>query len=232
MHAFALRRQLLGGALVMLGATAVACDDGTATEPPTVVTRILATSLGVDAQTGTVGTPLTTPITVKLTDRSVPVPGEVVTWKVQAGGGSVDATTSTTDANGEAIVHWTLGTVAGADTLIGTTGDGTTSIIAATALADAVASITPVSGNAQDIAPGATPDPIVVKATDKYGNVVPGATITWSVSNGGALDNTTTTTDDKGLAKVTLTSLAAPGTYTITASAPGLAPITITVKGE
>jgi len=232
MYASAFRRHLLGGALVILGVAAVACDDGTATEPPTVVTRLLAENLGVEAQTGTVGTALATPISVKLTDNSQPVAGEAVTWTVLAGGGTVDAATSTTDPNGDAVAHWTLGTVAGSDTLIATTRDGTTSLITATAVAGPVTSIAAVSGSAQVIAAGATPAPIVVKATDKYGNPVLGTKISWSVSTGGALDSTTTTTDDKGLATVTLTSLAAPGTYTITASAPGLAPVTITVREQ
>ena len=232
MRAFALRRQLLGGAFVVLGGAALACNDTTATDVPVPVAAVLTENSGVEAQSATVGTALPAPISVKLTESGQPTGGRVVSWKVESGGGSIDAATSTTDANGDAVVHWTLGTVAGPDTLIATTADSATSIITATAIAGPAAALKEVSGDAQDIAAGATPAPLVVKVVDQYGNVVPGATIAWSVTGGAAIDNTSTITDAGGLAQVTLTSIAAPGTFTVTASAAGVAPVMFTEREE
>ena len=228
MRAFAFQRQLLGGALVTLAGTAVACDDSTVTDVPVPVAAVLSEGAGVEAQSGTVATVLATPVTVLYTRSGAPVAGANITWKVQSGGGSVDAATSTTDANGAAIVHWTLGTTAGADTLIATTADSATSIITATAVAGPVANLTAVSGNAQDVAAGAAAAPLVVEAVDQYGNPVAGATVTWSVSGGGTVDNATTTTDGSGKAQVVLTMGATPGTLTVTANVGNLAPVTFT----
>jgi adhesin/invasin len=232
MRVHALRQQLLGGALVVVAGMVVACDDSTATEPPVPVAAVLAENAGVEAQSGTVGTTLATPISVLYTRSGQPVAGANVTWKVLAGGGTLDAATSTTDPSGNAVVHWTLGTKAGADTLIGTTADSATSIITAVAVPDVPASITVVSGDAQDIAAGAAPEALVVKAVDKYGNVVPGATVTWTASGGVTVDSSTTTTDSDGIAKVTPTITGAPGTYTVSASVPGVAPVTFTERAE
>jgi adhesin/invasin len=232
MRVSVLRHGVLGGALVIIAASTLACDDGTATEPPTPVANVLSEASGVEAQSATVGTTLATPISLVYTRNGQPVAGATIKWTVQSGGGSIDAATSTTDANGTAVVHWTLGTTAGPDSLIATTADSATSIITAIAVPDVPATISMVSGDAQDIAAGAAPVPLVVKAVDKYGNVVPGATVTWTSSGGVAVDNATTTTDNTGLAQVKLTMSGTPGTYTITASVPGLAPVTFTEREE
>jgi adhesin/invasin len=232
MRAIALRRHLLGGAIIMAAGATLACEDSTATEPPVPVAAVLAENAGVEAQSGTVGTTLATPISVLYTRSGQPVSGAAVTWKVLAGGGSVDAASSTTDASGNAVVHWTLGTKAGADTLIGTTADSATSIITAVAVPDVAASIVLVSGDAQDLSAGAAPAPLVVMAVDKYGNMVPGATISWSTSAGATVDSSTTTTNSDGLAQVTPTIAGTPGTYTITASVPGVAPVTFTEREQ
>lgn len=232
MRVHALRHRLLGGALVIVAGSLVACEESTATEPPVPVAAVLTENAGVEAQSGTVGTALATPISVSYTRSGLPVAGATVTWKVLAGGGSLDAATSTTDPTGNAVVQWTLGTKAGADTLIGTTADSATSIITAIAVPDVPASITVVSGDGQDIASGTTPVPLVVKAVDKYGNVVPGATVTWTASGGVTIGSSATTTDTGGLAQLTPTIAGAPGTYTVTASMPGVAPVTFTERAE
>jgi len=166
------------------------------------------------------------------TRSGAPVSGANITWRVLSGVGSIDAATSATDANGAAIVHWTLGTVAGADTLIATSADSATSIITASAVAGPVATVTEVSGDAQDVAAGAAPAPLVVKAVDQYGNPVAGATVAWSTNGGGTVDNSTTTTDASGLAQVVLTMGSTPAAFTVTAHVGGLAPVTFTEREE
>jgi len=232
MRATALRRQLLGGALVTLAASAIACDNSTVTDVPVPVAAVLTEGAGVEAQSGTVGAVLATPVTVVYTRSGAPVSGANVTWTVLAGGGTIDAATSTTDASGNAVVHWKLGTTAGADTLIATTADSATSIITATAVAGPAVSVSLVSGDAQDVSGGAAAAPLVVKAVDAYGNPVSGATVSWSTSNGGSIDNASTTTDDKGLSQVVLTMGSGAGTYTVTATVAGLTPVTFTEREE
>ncbi|HEY9514302.1 MAG TPA: hypothetical protein VIQ74_01380 [Gemmatimonadaceae bacterium] len=68
------------------------------------------------SQTGIVGTPLSAPVSVRVTDASGDAVGDVaVMWAPAAG--SVSASTSLTNADGVAEIRWTLGTVAGAQRL-------------------------------------------------------------------------------------------------------------------
>jgi adhesin/invasin len=184
---------------------------------PTLPTKIAPTP-GSNAQVGTVGQQLAAPVTVQVLDANGnPMSGVTITWTILAGGGSLDASTSTTDASGNALVHWTLGTVAGADSLQALVGGAVWVDVGATAQPGAVASLQKVSGDQQNVPDGSTSAPIVVEALDQYGNVVPNATITWMDENGGALSTTSTTTDSSGKATVTLATDQAPETYTIVA---------------
>ena len=95
---------------ILLG---VACGGGTQPGP---MQNSLARS-GGDNQTDTVDATLATPYSVNVRDPSnAAVPGVVVSWAVTAGGGSVSAPTSTTDASGIASVTRKLGPTAGAQT--------------------------------------------------------------------------------------------------------------------
>ena len=61
-------------------------------------------------QVGMPGTPLATPLTARVTNaQGNPVSGQVVTFAVTRGGGSIAAPTVTTDNNGVAQTTWTLG---------------------------------------------------------------------------------------------------------------------------
>jgi hypothetical protein len=75
------------------------------------------------------GWPLRDSIVVRLVDDAgQPISGRLVTWSVGAGGGSVVPTQDTTDADGLATAHWTLGASAGANELSARTPDGTTRV--------------------------------------------------------------------------------------------------------
>ena len=72
-----------------------------ATLPPPVPTRLL--NISGDNQTGFTGELLANPFVVEVRDqRGDPMGGVTVTFAVTAGGGSLNATTGTTDANGRA----------------------------------------------------------------------------------------------------------------------------------
>jgi len=97
---------------------------------PGVTTQILNVTVAVAAnapaaivglngnnQVGTIGSPL--PLTIRarvLNSASNPFPGAPVTW-TPGQGGSVSNVTTTTDANGEVIATWTLGSGTGTQTL-------------------------------------------------------------------------------------------------------------------
>lgn len=110
------RRTLLALGTTALVLFAAACDD----DDPVGVgspASIRIVSGCTNAAAGA-GLELTDPIVVEVLDsRGNPVPNVTVTFAASAGGGSVDPTTATTNAQGRAETNFTLGTTAGANTL-------------------------------------------------------------------------------------------------------------------
>lgn len=83
----------------------------------------LATSASGDAQTGTVGGILPSPLRVMVHRGSAVAPGVTVHWTtvsdtLATSHGSLSAMTTTTDATGIASVSWTLGQVAGSQSVV------------------------------------------------------------------------------------------------------------------
>ena len=195
---------------------AVACHKNSLLAPPTP-SRIAPTQ-GSDAQIGTVSQRLPLPVTVRVFDANgAPIRGVTVTWTILVGGGSLDVGTSVADSAGDALVNWTLGTVARLDSLQASVGTSLSVVMVATAQAGAVASLKKVSGDQQILPRGTTSAPLIVQAFDQYLNVVPNAVITWSDQNGGLLSAAQTMTDSNGKAAVTLTTDPTPATYTVVA---------------
>ena len=74
-----------------------------------------------DGQEGTVGAVLAEPFVVSVLDEDgAAIAGAVVSFSVTAGGGTLSATTATTDANGQARSRLTLGSDAGTNTVSAT----------------------------------------------------------------------------------------------------------------
>ena len=95
------------GVVAMLAA----CTDGTGLQERTAAH--VSFTLG-DGQEGRAGTPLPKPMTARVTDsRGRSVPGEVVSFTVLTGGGSVGAGSVTSDVDGMARTTWTLGAAVG-----------------------------------------------------------------------------------------------------------------------
>ena len=118
----------LGGAL-LLSNSACSDDDITAVLFPATI----AVSSG-NGQAGTFGQPLAQPIVVHVADQNgASIAGALVNWTVLFGVGSVSASTSQTDANGNASITWTMGPSAFVDTLQATIANGASVIITATA---------------------------------------------------------------------------------------------------
>lgn len=122
---------------ITVAGAVMACGgkDSTAPAGPTPA------SLGIvagDNQSGVVGQALAQPLVVKVTDRgSAGVKGATVSWAIAAGGGSLSATSSQTDAQGQTQVTWTLGVTPGVNQLGAT-----------------VVGLTPVSLTATGVSPG------------------------------------------------------------------------------
>jgi Big-like domain-containing protein len=209
---------------------AAACGDKTFNTVSAIPTTITVAAAS-EGQTGVVGTALAQPITVQVTDvAGNPVPGVVVTWTVLAGGGSVSAANSTTDAAGNASVTWTVGSTAGTNTLEASIATGATADITATAVAAVGTTMSISSGNPQAIAIGATSAPMVVHIADQFGNPVAGASVAWTTT-GGVLSAASNTTDASGNAQVTLDTagILVGSTFTVTATSGALTPAVFTI---
>ncbi len=178
-----------------------------------------------DGQTAAVGTAVTTPPRVLVTDvQGNPCRGVTVVFSVASGGGSVTGGTAVTDDAGTAAVGgWTLGTSPGSNTVLAR-GNGMPPGQRATFRATAVAgpdvrySVTTSSENPV----AGTSVTIRAQVADSYGNAVatPGVTVTWSSTGaGGTLSGSTSVTNSSGVASVTFTTGAVRGvTYTVTAT--------------
>ncbi len=104
----------------------------------------LLTKVAGDLQTAAVGTAVTIPPAVRVTDIvGAAVPGATVTFAVASGGGSVTGASAVTNSSGVATVgSWTVGTTAGANTLVASLGTLTPVVFTATGSASAIASTT------------------------------------------------------------------------------------------
>lgn len=219
-------RTRIPGFSTLLVVMLVACGgDGTdPVGPPASIESLTTVNLS-----GVVGEQLTTPLEVRVTDaQGRGVPRVAVTFSVTSGGGHLDPlivrgvegqgiaaqvvgvaqpVTDSTDANGEARVMWTLGTVAGGQEVVATVTEVGSVAFSATAEPGPVAGLRIVSGSGQAALAGESPaDPFVVAVEDQFRNPIAGETIAWQVlSGGGQLSSATSISDPQGRAAVTAT---------------------------
>jgi len=187
-----------GSATITATADGVSGSAGIAVDPAAAT----LTKLAGDAQTGPIGTALSTPVTVQVFDsQGNAIPGEPVSWVVTSGGGTVSSAAVTTDAEGVATTGWTLGNEAGQQTLEARSGNALT-VFTATATPGTAEGIEVFSGNDQGADPGSElPLPIVARVVDAFGNGVPDETIVWETDDG-SLNASTTTTGPNGTSGV------------------------------
>jgi len=119
-------------ALVAIGACG-GSDDSTApsqnTGPLSIV--IAGNSTG---QTAAAGDKLPFPISVTVVNSSAaPQAGIPITWEVLGSGGSVSSANTVTDGNGISFVEWTLGNIAGTDSVRASIASGSSVIFTAKA---------------------------------------------------------------------------------------------------
>ena len=184
------------------------------------------------------------PLTVRVEDRfQNPVEGVTVEFAVIGGGGSVQPSTTSTDAGGLATTQWTLGAPL---------GDQSVSIMVDPFLpttVSAIATTVPESvqilgGDGQmGIAGERLPDPPSVRVLGPGGTPVSSLDVDFSVSaNGGFLEsmdgtevspNLKVRTDAMGDATVGGWIVGtAPGIHAVTVEVPGLVPVVLTATAE
>ena len=188
--------------------------------------------LAGNGQSATVGTAVAIAPSVKVTDAAGnPVMGVTVTFQVASGSGSVTGTTPATDASGIATIgSWTLGTLAGANSLTATVAGLTGSPVTFNATATAgqathLALVTPAPTTTMNGQPLASAS--VLQLLDAFDNPVGTANmqVTAAVQSGsGVLAGTTSVLTD-GSGQATFTNLiinGLVGPYTLAFTSPGL----------
>ena len=210
---------------------------GTVGSPTTIAANSVTT------QSATAGTSVATPPSVKVTDAGGnPVTGVSVAFSVFSGGGSMAPLTVATNASGIATVtSWTLGNVAGANSVRATVSGlaGSPVTFSATGTVGVATSLVANSVTTQSATvSAAVTTPPSVKVTDAVGNGVSGVSVTFTlVSGNGTLSPAspaTVVTNASGIATLTTWTLgAAAGANSVSAAASGLAgsPITFNATG-
>ena len=176
-------------------------------------------------QEGLPGAALDKPFVVEVRDGTdKPLPGVEVTFSVSSGGGTLSATSVTTNSNGRAESILTLGPDPGANTVtVSVAGSQQTETFNAEGIR-IPETLDIISGNDQEGLPGAALDkPFVVEVRDPADTPVPGVQVTFTVARGGGtLSATSVTTNSNGRAESTLTLGPNQGTNTVTVSVTGI----------
>ena len=181
------------------------------------------TKVSGDAQSGTSGQLLATPLVVRVADQyGNPVGGASVTFTRVTGTGAIGSATVVTGPDGLASTSYTLGTVAGGESIradiAGLTGVATT--FSLTSNAGPPAGVAAPTGDSQHLIVGASPSaPLVALVTDTNLNPVPGVTVGWRIVSGfGSLSGDHSITNAAGEATITFTTDGRAGTTLISAT--------------
>lgn len=172
-----------------------------------------------DAQSGTVGQALASPIGVLVLDRKgSPVSGVAVSFAA-LNGSSVAATTVQTGTDGTASTSWTMGTVAGAMSATATVASLPPATFSATAKAGAPAQLTKLNDGQSGTVGVALGQAIGVQVRDSYGNLVTGEMVAFVAANGSSVSTTHALTDGQAQVTTQWTMGTVAGLMTATASA-------------
>ncbi len=135
-----------------------------------------------------------------------PLSGVSVTFAVASGGGTITGPVQATNASGVATAtSWRVGQTVGSNTVTATVTGLPAVTFTATGTPTAILTLAKDSGDAQsDSAGKPLPVALVVQAKDSFANVVPGATVNWTVTDG-SVAPTSGTTDALGRARTVWT---------------------------
>lgn len=181
---------------------------------------------GGNGQVDTIGKTLGVPLSVRVRDAfGNGVGGATVVFTRIFGTGVVGSDSVTTAVDGDASTSYTLGSVAGVDSIQALlAGTSATVVFTSTATAGAATAIAVDSGNAQSaVVLTAFADSLVVRVTDGGANPVAGATVDWNVAAGDVtLSAATSLTGSDGRARIALSAGSNAGPAAIDAVVSGL----------
>ena len=184
--------------------------------------------VGGSGQSASVASPLPIPLSVQVMNpyTGQVFPGVTVTFSDGGKGGSFNPSTVITDQNGSASSVYTLPAKSGSYALTASASGYASGTFTETALPALATTLLSFKGSGQTVPVNTTlPIPLVTKASDSYGNGIPGVAVTYSDSGvGGVFSANPVNTDSRGLATVNYTTPTAVGTVKITGNVTGLSP--------
>ncbi|HEY4183698.1 MAG TPA: Ig-like domain-containing protein [Polyangia bacterium] len=188
------------------------------------------------SQTTAVGTAFSSPLTVTVRDLLTnPLSGIMVSFAATLGGVTLSAPSAITNSSGQASITATAGNVSGVFAV-------TASVAGVILPAGFVLTAVPGPAMALSIGGGSSQSttvattfgtPLQVIAWDLWGNTVTGAPITFGVPASGAsasLSAGSLTTGSTGAASVTATAGTIAGSYSVTASTPGVPSVSFALR--
>jgi len=172
-------------------------------------------------QTGSAGSTLPIPLTVVASDpySGNPIVGATVTFSDGGKLGTFSNPTAITDSNGQATTTYTLPVKPQTITIAASSPGLASTSFTEQDVVGQVAALSVVSGGKQSGMVGTTlPLPLVFKAKDAVGNVVPGASISLTDGFGGTFSPNPAITGSNGQASTTYTLPIVAKSLTVTAS--------------
>lgn len=214
-----------GQQVTLASAPGLAGTPVTFTHTATAGTAAGVNKFSGDNQSALAGTELAAPLVVQVLDGAQnPIANAAVTWIVTGGGGTVSSENTNTDAQGFASVTWTLGPVAGANTLNAVvSGVGSATFNATGTAGTPSAGNSSVSASPTSITAGTGSSTVTVTVRDAGNNPVAGVSVSIASSgSGNSINPASATTGSNGVATFTFSSTVAES-KTITATAGGVA---------
>jgi Glucodextranase, domain B len=213
---------------VASGANTITCvgtdNAGNADSAHVQVTRAASSGLALrlvsgSGQIGAIGTRLSAPLVVELSNGGVPVTNTAVVFRLLRNDGTLHdgaraarSLSVVTDASGRAQVDYTLGTAAGAgnnQVLVAASGGGEVLFSESASPAAPARIVVDVGNNQEGAVDQRLPLPFVAVVIDQGNNRLPGVPVTFDVTQGGGTlggqQTTTVTTDSDGRAEAVLT---------------------------
>lgn len=182
---------------------------------------VIAATAG-NGQTGAAGTTLPTALSITASNpyTGAPISGVTITFSDGGKGGTFSSPTATTDVNGSASTTYTLPKTPQTIIITASSPGYATASFTESDVVGPVAALSLISGGKQSGTVATTlPAPLVVKAKDAVGNLVPNASITFSDGLGGTFSPNPGITGSNGEASVVYTlPTKAKNSITVTAT--------------
>lgn len=181
---------------------------------------------------GTVGAVAVITPSIRITDAfGNNVPNIAVTTSISGGGSVATPSPSTNGAGIASAGTWTLGTTAGAQSVVLSAAGVASVTFTVSAAAGPAANVAANSVTTANGTPGTlAPYQPAIRVTDAFGNGVAGVVVSTTVSAGGTLQFTSPATNAVGIATVgNWTTAVAAGDNTVTMTAPSFSAVTFTV---